>query len=41
MDLGQVVDAIGALCGLTLAEDRRGPVRRRLDRLATQLKHIR
>lgn len=41
LDIGQVAEKIGALCGLTLARDGRGPVRRRLDRLATQLGHIR
>lgn len=37
----QVVDKIGELCGLTLAEDKRGPLRRRIDRLMTQIRHIR
>lgn len=41
LDIGQVAEKIGTLCGLTLARDGRGPVRRRLDRLATQLGHIR
>lgn len=37
----QAAGKIGALCGLALAEDRRGPVRRGLDRLATKIRHIR
>ena len=41
LDIGQVADRVGALCGLALAEDRRSPLGRRLDRLATQIKHIR
>ncbi len=41
LDIGQVAEKIGALCGLTLARDGRGPVRRRLDRLVTLLGHIR
>lgn len=41
LDLYQVVDQIGALCGLALSEDQRGPLRRGLDRLVTQIRHIR
>lgn len=41
LSIRQAAEAVGALCGLTLAEDRRGPLRRRLDRLAVQLGHIR
>lgn len=37
----QTAGKIGALCGLALAEDRRGPVRRGLDRLATKIRYIR
>lgn len=37
----QAAGKIGALCGLALAEDRRGPVRCGLDRLATKIRHIR
>lgn len=41
MDLYEVVDRIGALCGLALAPDRRGPARKLAHRLATQIRHIR
>lgn len=41
LDLYQVVDQIGALCGLALSEDQRGPLRRGLGRLVTQIRHIR
>lgn len=41
LGIGQAAEKIGALCGLALAEDRRGPVRRGLGRLATQIRHIR
>lgn len=41
LSIGQVVEKIGALCGLALAEDGRGPVRRGLDRLGVKLRHIR
>ncbi len=41
LDIRQAAEKVGALCGLALPEDKRGPARRRLDRLATQLRHIR
>ena len=41
LTVGQTAGKIGALCGLALAEDRRGPVRRGLDRLGTKIRHIR
>ena len=41
LGIGQAAEKIGALCGLALAEDKRGPVRRGLGRLATQIRHIR
>lgn len=41
LDVGRVAEKIGALCGLELAEDRRGPARRLARRLAVQIRHIR
>lgn len=41
LTLCQVVEKVGAVCGLALAQDGRGPVRRGLDRLVTQIRHIR
>ena len=41
MNLYQVVDKIGELCGLALPPDRRGPVQRLAHRLTTQIRHIR
>lgn len=41
LNIQQVVERVGTLCGLALAPDRRSPLRRELDRLATQIGHIR
>lgn len=41
LTLGQVVHRVGALCGLPLLPDRRGPLRRLAERAVTQLRHIR
>lgn len=41
LNLYQVVDTLGELCGLALSPDRRGPVRKLAGRLMTQIKHIR
>ena len=41
LSISQAAEAVGALCGLTLDPDRRGRLRKGLDRLAVQLGHIR
>lgn len=41
MDVEQVAERVAALAGLTLAEDRRSRPRRLLDRVVTQIWHIR
>lgn len=41
MSIFQVVEAIGELSGVSLLEDRRSGLKRRLDRLAVQCGHIR
>lgn len=41
LSISQAAEAVGALCGLTLAPDRRGRLRKGLDRLGVQLGHIR
>ena len=41
LDVSQVAEGAAALAGVTLAEDRRSGLRRRIDRAVTQLRHIR
>lgn len=41
LDVEQVAERVAALAGLTLAEDRRSRPRRLLDRVVTQIRHIR
>lgn len=41
LNIYEVVDKIAALSGITLLEDRRNGLRKRMDRFATQLKHMR
>lgn len=41
LTIDQAAQGVAALCGLTLAPDRRGPLRKALDRAVTQIRHIR